>query len=82
MASANGVLHAGHPVTFDSIPGDSTIKVFTLSGHWVRTLRPDSTGSATWNLTNDGGDAVASGLYLYLINSPTGQTAGKIAIIR
>jgi hypothetical protein len=74
--------HAGFPVTFDQLTLGSQVKLFTLSGHWVRTL-PALDGYANWDLKNDSGDAVASGLYLYVITNNQGQkTAGKFAIIR
>lgn len=73
--------HSG-PVTFDQMAANSTVKVFTLSGHLVRTLLAP-TGLVTWDLENDSGDRVASGLYLYLItNDQTPKVRGKFAIIR
>jgi hypothetical protein len=75
-------LHTGHPITFDGLTVDATVKIFTVSGHWVRTLGPGN-GAVTWDLKNDSGDLVASGLYFYLITNDQGQkTRGKLAIIR
>lgn len=70
----------GH-ITFDQLPPSSTVKIFTISAHWVKTL--DATGgSVQWDLTNDAGDPVASGFYIYLITSNGGKTHGTLAIIR
>jgi hypothetical protein len=75
-------LHLGHDITFDGLTDNATIKIFTLSGHWVQTLGP-ANASAAWNLKNSGGDLVASGLYFYLITNTQGQKiTGKFAIIR
>ena len=80
--------NAGKPVTFDTLPIGSTIKIFTVSGHLVKTLTP-AVDSVTWDLTNKSGDRVASGIYLYLITVGdsggygSGQKiTGKIGIIR
>jgi hypothetical protein len=71
------------PITFDGVHDGSTVKLFTLAGFWIKTLHASST-SITWDLRNDNGEPVASGLYLYLIESSDGhKTArGKLAIIR
>jgi len=74
--------HGGKLVTFDNLAINSTIKIFTVSGHWVKTL-PTSSTSVTWDLTNDSGDKVASGLYVYLITSDGGQKkTGQIGVIK
>ena len=79
--------HSGRNITFDTLPANATITLFTVSGHLVKTLGAQGsglgTGTLTWDRTNDSGDTVASGLYLYLLKTPDGQTArGKFAIIR
>ncbi len=74
--------HASVSITFDGLTDPATIKIFTEAGHHVKTLQSTS-GQATWDRTNDSGDRVASGLYLYLITNPQGQKSrGKLALIR
>ncbi len=74
--------HNGFSITFDHLALNSTVKIFTASGHWVKTL-PLANSSATWDLTNDAGDNVAAGIYFYLVSTQGGQTArAKFAIIR
>ena len=74
--------HQGSPVTFDHLELNSTVKIFTVSGHWVKTLDASS-GMAQWNLTTDGGENASSGLYMYLITNGQGMTAkGTFALIR
>jgi len=80
--------HAGKHVTFDQLPLGGTVKIFTVSGRLVKRITPNI-ATATWDLTNDSGDKVASGVYVYLITvgstgyGGNGQNVrGKIAVIR
>jgi len=74
--------HLGLNITFDQMSLNSTLKIFTVSGHWVATLDA-SNGSARWNLTTDSGANAASGIYLYLVTNGQDQTArGLFAVIR
>ncbi len=74
--------HSGNPVTFDQITAGSTVKIFTVSGHWVKTLDSPN-GTAAWDLTTNSGEKVASGIYLYLITDGQGNKAhGKFAVIQ
>jgi subtilisin family serine protease len=75
-------LHGTTDITFDQMPNESTVKIFTISGHWVRTLSALN-GSVTWDRKNSVGELVASGIYIYLITDPEGNHArGQLAIIR
>jgi len=74
--------HTGKNMTFANLPAGSTIKIFTVSGRIVKTLSSSGT-SIPWDLTNDSGGNVASGIYLYLIMDGQGnKTHGKLAVIR
>jgi hypothetical protein len=70
-------------VTFNNLPNDVTIKLFTLSGVLVRTLnKSDATSILRWDLQNESGLRVASGMYLALISNPKyGDKVLKLAII-
>ena len=73
---------SGIPITFDQLVGDTTIKIFTVSGHLVQTLTT-SGASIPWDRTNKSGDTVASGFYFYVITNDQGQkTTGKFVIIK
>jgi hypothetical protein len=75
-------LHSGLPITFDGFTVNSTVKIFTIAGNWVKTL-PSSNVSTTWDLKTDSGEDVASGLYLYLIEDDAGDKAkGVLSVIR
>ena len=74
--------HVGYPMRFTGLPDGATVKLFTVSGHFLRELHP-SGGLAEWDLANDSGQSAASGYYLYLITDAQGsRITGKIAIIR
>jgi hypothetical protein len=65
------------------MPAASLVKLFTVSGREVKEISADSSGIATWDRTNDAGQQVASGVYIYLIIDPQGnETSGKLAIIK
>lgn len=75
-------LHAGSPITFANLEPGSEVRLFTLSGRWIVSI-PESGGQARWQLTNDDGQAVASGLYLYLVRRPQGSLfKGKLVVVR
>ncbi len=74
--------HDGRPVTFENLSANTTVKIFTISGHEVKSLTP-SGATATWDLTTDSGDHVASGTYIYLIKDSQGnKSRGMLAVIR
>jgi len=75
--------HTGRPaMTFAGLTVGTTIKIFTLAGRQVRKLATDGP-SLAWDLNDESGNKVASGVYPYLItDGQGGKTKGKIAIIR
>jgi hypothetical protein len=74
-------------VTFTNLPEEITIKIYSLSGALLRTLTTDDKASPSspflnWNLLNQSGLRVASGMYLAIISSPIyGDKTLKFAII-
>lgn len=74
-------------VTFSNLPEEVTIKIFTLSGTRVRTLTTSDKSSPKstflrWNLKNEDGLRVASGLYIAIVESPKfGEKILKFSII-
>lgn len=72
-------------VTFSHLPQKATIRVFSLAGILVRTIEKDNaTQFATWNLQNQEGLPVASGVYIVYIDLPDqGKTKTlKVALVR
>jgi hypothetical protein len=73
-------------VTFTNLPNEEiSIKVYSLSGQLLRTLVKDpnsTTPYLNWNLQNESGLRVASGLYLAIVSSPKyGDKVLKFSII-
>ncbi|MBA7467229.1 hypothetical protein ES707_02442 [subsurface metagenome] len=71
-------------ITFTEISPLCTIKIYTLNGELVRTIEHTSRETShSWDdVTNDRGDRLASGVYLYIIKNDKGKKKGKLIIIR
>ncbi|MFQ5650522.1 MAG: T9SS type A sorting domain-containing protein [bacterium] len=72
-------------VTFSHLPARATIRIFNLAGILVRTLRKDDAAQfMDWNLVNESGLPVASGLYIAHIEMPDLKASKnlKLAIIQ
>lgn len=68
-------------VTFNNLPPRATIRIFNLTGHLVMKLeKDDGSQFLRWDLLNHMGTAVASGLYIALVQMdlPSGGKAQKI----
>ena len=66
-------------ICFKGITKDSLIKIFTLAGELVKEIRVSKTPEE-WEIKEE---AIASGIYLYLIIDPQGsKTTGKIGVIK
>jgi len=70
-------------ITFNNLPEKCTIRIFTLSGQMMRTIEhTNGTPFEKWDLNNEHGLPVASGMYIALVEVPNvGQKILKIAII-
>jgi hypothetical protein len=74
-------------VTFSNLPEEVTIKVYSLSGQLLRTLGVEDKSSPSspflrWNLQNESGLRVASGMYFAIVTSPKfGEKVLKFAVI-
>ena len=61
------------------------INVFTARGDHVITLRHTGSiedGTVSWNLKTKENLDIAYGVYFYVVETPVGNKAGKIAIIK
>ena len=69
-------------VTIDGLPASAvtSVRIFTISGELVRTL--SGTQNVQWDLRNNSGENVASGVYIYLLSINGEKHSGKIAVIR
>lgn len=76
-----------HYVTFSHLPHSATIRIFDLSGVLVRTIRHvgliGKDQFEQWNLQNDSGYPVASGIYIaYIDMGDLGTKILKLAIVQ
>lgn len=69
---------------FIHLPKKCTVRVSTLAGDLVTTLQHDDPvrGELEWNLLSDSYRALASGLYIFSVESDFGQQIGKFVLIR
>jgi len=73
----------GHSyITFTNLPGDSRIVIATVSGATVFTENGVGPDDWIWDVKNDKGRDLASGVYLYAVDSAGGVNKGKIVVIR
>ncbi len=70
-------------ITFDSLTEGSKIKIYTLSGQLIKEIEVSDEGMVFWDVKNEQGKKIASGIYIYLIVDEKGnKKTGKIAIIK
>jgi hypothetical protein len=70
---------------FRAIPTGATIRIYTVRGDLVQTLRHDGSqgGFVAWNLRTKDNLEVAPGLFVYQVDAPgIGTSIGKFAIIK
>jgi len=74
----------GHrTITFSGLGQNTKIKIFTVTGELVKEFAAaPNDGQAVWDVANGEGTAVASGVYVYLLESGDNWRKGKIMIIR
>ena len=83
-----GFIGAVDKIYFKNLPAPCTIRIYTTAGVLVKTLEntlPASnarSGSVGWNMANDYNQLVASGVYIFTVESTAGTQVGKFIIIR
>jgi len=67
-------------------PGRATLKILNMQGREVKTLldKEENTGnhSVVWDATNNSGEGVASGMYIYTLTTNNGTNAKKMAYVK
>lgn len=77
-------------IHFIHIPDKATVRIFTASGALLRTLQYDASsnpggtsGELAWDLRNESGRDVVSGIYIYQVETVDGRTRkGHFVIIK
>jgi hypothetical protein len=77
---------------FINLPNECTIRIFNLNGELVRTIVHSETseggisnnlgGDEWWDVLSENQQLVASGVYIYHIQSDIGEQVGKFVIVR
>lgn len=68
---------------FQNIPDQCVIRIYTIAGDLVETIdHQDGSGVARWDLLSSGSQQVASGIYLYHVESRYGEHRGRFAVIK
>jgi hypothetical protein len=70
---------------FRNLPPGAVIRIYTVRGSLVQTLRHDGStaGFVAWNLRTRDNLDVAPGLYVYEVEAPsTSDFVGKFAVIK
>jgi len=69
-------------IQFFELPRTVTIRIFTESGNLVKTIEHNrDAGNESWNMTNENGQTVASGIYIVLFQTPDGGTSYQKMVI-
>jgi len=73
-------------IIFSNLPSECTINIYTISGDLVRKIQHSDTGGLIaqqkWDVKTSGGDPVASGVYLWRVESSVDGKNGKLMVIR
>jgi len=75
---------SGPFVTFSNLPEqECTIRIYSLGGHLVKRFDHEIGAYENWNLLNEGGHRVASGIYIVHIEVPDlGHKILKLAVLQ
>lgn len=77
-------LSPGKTLTFSGrgVP-DCEIKIYTINGRLVKTIKETrGLNEVEWNGTNEDGQKVERGVYLYAVKNPWESNNGKIAVLK
>jgi hypothetical protein len=77
-------------IAFTHLPAQCAIRIYTVAGHLVKIIEHNDTntnpmdqgGTEYWNLLNEHDQIIASGIYIFHIESDIGEQVGKFAVIQ
>ncbi|MHB1686751.1 MAG: hypothetical protein ACYCVH_05180 [Ignavibacteriaceae bacterium] len=85
-ASRNFWMEQDRRIQFINLPSNCEITIYTLSGDFIDKIEHNDPqkGYEDWNLTSNVGQAISSGIYLYLVQDKnTGKVqVGKFVVIK
>jgi hypothetical protein len=71
----------GSTIHFRGLGSSAKIRIYTVTGRQVFNVEV-SQDTYDWNVKNNSGESIASGVYLYVIESPSTTKNGKLIIIQ
>lgn len=78
----------GRHVEFRNLPSEATIRIYSVAGDIIRVLEHgagrygESRNTQEWDLRNGRGSEVTSGIYVYQVETPSGEVIqGYLAVI-
>ncbi len=80
----------GAKLRFVNVPEGAVIRIYDASGCYVDTVYPskysydqsEQQGSVDWDLKNADGTKVVSGIYIYRLESNSGEKTGRFIVVR
>lgn len=86
-SSVYGSESEGRLIFFVNLPSECTIKIFTENGDLIKTIQHSSfaspSGSEKWTLMTDSQQVISSGIYIAVIQKPTGEVSyQKFIVVR
>jgi hypothetical protein len=77
-------LRGDRVVQFRNLPRECTIRIYTITGELVQTLRKnDVTNYLNWDLLSSESARIGYGIYIYHVETPTGATKiGRLGVIK
>jgi hypothetical protein len=77
-------------IAFTHLPATCKIRIFTMAGHLVKVIEHtdhdtqpmDKGGTELWDLLNEHEQLIASGVYIFHIESDIGEQIGKFAVVQ
>jgi hypothetical protein len=77
-------LRGDREIQFRNLPPKCTIRIYTITGELVKTIRKDDMSSqVSWDLLTFEGQRTAYGVYIYHVDVPgVGETIGRLALIK
>jgi hypothetical protein len=71
-------------IKFIHLPTKCTLRIYSLVGEVITTIYHEDSinGDETWNLLSESNRAIASGVYIFSVESDLGTQVGKFVVIR
>lgn len=72
---------AGKGITFVGLPHGTKIRIFSITGEKIYEV-DNFDKNPYWDLCNDAGEKVASGIYIYYLTDGKSINKGKLGVIK